>query len=60
MFDDELEWGLVAFFAVLAFWGWVCFFISRNDVEDMITELPTGCILYEDKIWCEVNDNDNK
>lgn len=20
------------------------------------TDLPTGCILYEEKIWCEVNE----
>lgn len=53
MFDDDFTWGLTVFFALLAFWGWIFFILSREDIDDMITELPTGCILYEEKIWCE-------
>ena len=51
--DETFIWGLMVLFVLLALYGWIFFFVNRNEMEDMVTTLPNGCILYEEKIWCE-------
>lgn len=43
----------VAAFLVVVFW-FIGLIVGASSVEP--TDLPNGCILYEDVIWCEVDE----
>ena len=52
MFDFWDDIGVAILGTVLVI-GWLAFFGS---LLMMPTDLPNECILYEEKIWCEVNE----
>jgi hypothetical protein len=57
--DDEIKIGVVCILGFIAILGWTLFYMSKNVIDTMVTPLPNGCILYEEKIWCEeVEDNE--
>ena len=58
MFDDEnvIIIGVYVATAFLCLVGWIAAISFSNTIKDMVTELPTGCILYEEKIWCEAEE----
>lgn len=47
---DELYSIIITIICII---GWIAL---GGAILAMPTELPNGCILYEDVIWCEVNE----
>ena len=52
MYDDEVGIIIAAFLIIGA---WIIG-IAMGDSAATPTELPNDCILYEEKIWCEVEE----
>lgn len=53
MFDDEIKIGAVCILGFIAILGWILFYSANDVIDNIVTTLPNGCILYEDKIYCE-------